>query len=196
MLYEVDALKYDLNKKQSKFAERVLADLHSTLFWIMQTKALENITVNEICEKANYPRATFYNYFDDIFDLLSYSWIRIRQEIRFDDYPEMKSEERTGILFSRCYDYIDGRRSIVSNIMRHNSQDGRFVESFRKAVREQIFTIIVNTPCSEKYKLPYAMIAEHYANTIQMVLEWCFIRNEGFTKEKAAEAVQYLLEGL
>ena len=189
-------MKYDLNKKQSKFAERVLADFHSTLFEIMQTKALESITVQEICEKANYPRATFYNYFDDIYDLLSYSWVRISREMRFDDYPEMRPEERTGILFSRCYDYIDGKRTIVSNIMRHNPQDGRFMESFRKAVREQIYTIIVNTNCSVKYKLPYEMIAEHYGNTIQMVLVWCLVRNNGFTKEKAAEAVQYLLEGL
>lgn len=189
-------MKYDVNKKQSKFAERVLSDLYGTLFSLLKEKDLESTTVNEICEKSNYPRATFYNYFDDIYDLLSYSWLRISQEIRFEDYADMKAEERTEILFTRAYDYLDEKRSTLRSIMKHNPQDGRFVESMLSAVREQIYTIIVNVPCSKKYKLPYKMIAEHYANTIQMVLEWCFLRENGFTKDKASEAVKYLLEGL
>ena len=40
------------------------------------------------------------------------------------------------------------------------------------------------------------MIAEHYANTIQLVLEWCFLRDEATNKQKAVKAVNYLLEGL
>ena len=189
-------MKYDLSKKTSKFAERVLADLYRTLFGLLQEKALESITVNEICERANYPRATFYNYFDDIYDLLSYSWIRIKDEIRFDDYADMESSERTGILFGRCYDYLDDRKTVIDKIMRCNPEDGRFLESLRKAMRELIYEIIVSTPCSEKYKLPYEMISEHYANTLQMVLEWCFIRKSNLSKEDALKAVQYLLEAL
>ncbi|ETJ34337.1 hypothetical protein Q604_UNBC11238G0001, partial [human gut metagenome] len=38
-------------------------------------------TINELCEKANYPRATFYNYFDDINDLLNYCWPRIARAV-------------------------------------------------------------------------------------------------------------------
>ena len=70
-------MKYDIRQKPSKFAERVLADFSSTLFSLLQGKTLKSITVNELCEQARYPRATFYNYFDDIYDLLSYAWIRV-----------------------------------------------------------------------------------------------------------------------
>ena len=189
-------MKYDLNKKPSKFAERVLADLYRTLFSLLAEKALENITVNEICEAANYPRATFYNYFDDIYDLLSYSWLRVSQEVKFEDYADMKAEERTAILFTRGYDYLEEKRTAIRKIMKNNPEDGRFVESMRRAIRDQIYEIIIHTPCSEKYKLPYEMIAEHYANTIQMVLSWCFLRDEAMSKDDALKAVGYLLEGL
>lgn len=189
-------MKYDLNKKPSKFAERVLADLYGTLFTLLQEKPLENITVNEICGKANYPRATFYNYFDDIYDLLSYAWMRVISEIKIDDYLEMESKERTETLFVRLYDYVDERKETLDKLLAANAENGYFVDSVRRVMREQIYNIIRNTPCSEKYKLPYDMIAEHYANTIILILERCFIGEKKMKKREALEAVRYLLEGL
>ena len=31
---------------------------------------LEKISVQKICDICNYPRSTFYNYFEDIYDLM------------------------------------------------------------------------------------------------------------------------------
>ena len=70
------------------------------------------------------------------------------------------------------------------------------MESFRQYIREQIYSIIVNSPCSEKYAVPYELMAEHYANTIQMMIERCFIRRVQMPKEAALEALHYLLGGL
>ena len=186
-------MKYDIHQKPSKFAERVLADFSATLFRLLQGKNLESITVNELCEQARYPRATFYNYFDDIYDLLDYAWIRVKEAIRVGDYREMEPSERTGILFGRCYDYLEGRKEMISRLMRFNLEDGRFMESLRKTMRDYFYEIIINTPCACEYTLPYELIAEHCANTIQTVLEWCFIRKERLTKEQALEAVRLLL---
>lgn len=189
-------MKNDLRKKQSKFAERVMADLYYTLFSLLQEKGLENITVNEICAKANYPRATFYNYFDDIYDLLDYCWNRIRAEILIGDYQALAEKERTAILFSRCYDYLENKRTVIHRIMKSNPEDGRFTESMKRALRGTIYQIIINCPCSVRYRLPYDMISQHYANTIQMVLEWSFFKDGKMNKDDALSAVEYLLEGL
>ena len=67
-------IKLDLNRKLSRGANRTLKIFSDTLFKLLTEKAFENITVNEICEKASIPRATFYNYFDDKYDLMSYCW--------------------------------------------------------------------------------------------------------------------------
>ena len=37
-----------------------------------QTRSIDKITVKEITEKAGYSRATFYNYFKDVYDLLEH----------------------------------------------------------------------------------------------------------------------------
>jgi hypothetical protein len=47
-----------------------------------------------------------------------------------------------------------------------------------------------------KYQVPAEMIAEHYSNTIEMLLEWCFVRKNRLKKENALTALDYLLGGL
>ena len=39
-----------------------------------------NASVQKICDICNYPRSTFYNYFDDIYDLMDYCWIAIMKD--------------------------------------------------------------------------------------------------------------------
>ncbi len=189
-------MKHDFSKRMTRFAQRTLEDFSRVLFEALTETSIENITVRELCEKANYPRATFYNYFDDVYDLLNDCWQKIASDIVIDDYPSIPAEERTSALFERCYTYLSGYRAAIEKIMKHNPMDGRFAESLRKYIREQIYSIIVNSPCSEKYAVPYELMAEHYGNTIQMMLEWCFIRREQMPKEAALEALHYLLGGL
>lgn len=55
--------------------------------------------------------------------------------------------------------------------MRHNPMGGHFVASLRHCIWERIYAITVTSPCSEKCQIPYKLVAEHYANTIQMLLE-------------------------
>lgn len=189
-------MKFDSTKKQTKFAERALKDFAQTLFLTLRDKRLEKITVNELCEAANYPRATFYNYFDDIYDLLDYSWHRIAHDMVVDDYASLDPDERIFILFERSYDYFAGYRDNIADIMRHNPEDGAFAESLRRAIRKQVYSVIVSCPPSETYQLPDELMAEFYASTIQMVLGWCFLRKEHMEKDAALDALHYLFGGV
>ena len=173
-----------------------MKDFARTLFWTLKTKPLEKITINELCKEANYPRATFYNYFDDIYDLLDYCWKRIARDMVIDDYATLDPDKRMDILFDRCYDYLAGYRDNVEKIMEHNSDEGQFAESLRKTIKQQIYTILINCPPSKKYQLSYEQMAEHFANTIQMILSWCFLRKDQMNKEDALNALHYLLGGI
>lgn len=189
-------MKQDLGQRRTKFAERALGDFSQALIDALQEQRIESIRVSDLCEMAGYPRSTFYNYFEDLYNLLAYCWDRIANEISLDDYPNTPTCERTRVLFERCYDYLDGHRGTIAKIMRHNPMDGHFVASLRHCIWERIYAIIVTSPCSEKYQIPYKLVAEHYANTIQMLLEWCFIRKKQLSKAEALEALRYLLKGM
>lgn len=184
-------MKYDMSKKPSKFVERAFSDFHRTLFKMLEEIPLESITVQELCDRSNYPRATFYNYFDDISDLLSYSWVRIGQTIKLDDFEEMPDEERTGILLSRIYDFFEKQQQTIKRILRHNAMDGRMITSLQKAIREQSYAMLIKAPCPVVAAFPQEMIAEHYANIIQLVLEWSFLHKKKLSKQEALKILHY-----
>lgn len=189
-------MKFDLNNKTNRFAKRTLAAFSGALMDLLETKTFEKITVNEICEKCNYPRATFYNYFDDSYDLLNYCWLAMSQKIKIDDYLDMKSEERIYIIFDRLYDYFDSYRERLERIMNVNPLDGALVISCSFYVKQQAVNIMMNTPCTERYSIPFRLVAEHYCNTIQLVIEWSFLRGQLKTKKEAENCLRYLLKNV
>lgn len=189
-------MKFDLNNKTNRFAQRTLAAFSGTLMKMLETKQFEKITVNEICETCNYPRATFYNYFDDSYDLLNYCWIAMMQDIKVDDYPDMKPEERLYILFDRIYDYFDSWKERLVKITAVNPKDGALTASCSLFVKQQTSRIMLNCPCTERYPIPYQLVAEHYSNTLQLVIEWSFLRDQLRSKQEAEKCLHYLLKNV
>ena len=44
--------------------------------------SLEKISVQKICDICNYPRSTFYNYFED----MDYCWIAIMDDMNIEKF--------------------------------------------------------------------------------------------------------------
>ena len=99
-------MKYDHTKKTNRFAARTLKDFSTTMFSLLEEKPFESITVLQICQIANYPRATFYNYFEDKYDLLEYCWSLIKDRIQLDDAVDVHHPHETFELFGRLYDCL------------------------------------------------------------------------------------------
>ncbi len=186
-------MKYDLSKKTNRFAERTLKDFSETLFSLLEKKKFEDITVNELCSVCNYPRATFYNYFQDIYDLLDYCWGNMSIEINIEDYKSIEPDERTQVLFERLYEFFEKRKDIVNRIMLHNEIDGAMAESLKRFMLLRIREILSSCGCVKNQNMPLEMITMHYSNTLQMVLEFCFLRKDSISKEEAIISINYLL---
>lgn len=187
-------MKYDLNQKANRFAQRTLPAFSQAMLELLTQKPFEKITVNELCETCNYPRATFYNYFDDSYDLLHYCWISISQKIHIEDYPDMKPEERILILFDRIYDYFDSHREQIQKIMAVNPLDGAMAVSLNLFIKQQACRIMLDCSCQETLPIPYELVAEHYSNTLELIIEWTFLRKQLKTKKEAETCLRTLLE--
>lgn len=189
-------MKYDLNGRPNRFAQRTLAAFSGALMRLLETKPFEKITVNEICEACNYPRATFYNYFDDSYDLLNYCWFSLMGEINAADYSGIAPEERIYTVFERTYDYLDAHRAELLRICEANPLDGAFFASCGLFMRQQAAKIMSECPCTQRYPLPYKLVAEHYSNTLQLVIEWSFLRKNSVSRQEAESYLRYLLKNV
>ena len=104
-------MKFKLSDKASRFAKRALADFSERMIVMLLGMPLEEISVQKICDVCSYPRSTFYNYFDDIYDLMDYCWIVIEK------YLNVKGEQNTEQIFSLLYGYLDQYRPHIYRIL-------------------------------------------------------------------------------
>ncbi|MBQ1608854.1 MAG: TetR family transcriptional regulator, partial [Lachnospiraceae bacterium] len=63
-------MKLNDKRRKSLTAKRTIKIFIESLCSLMMEKPFEKVTVSDICEVAMIPRATFYNYFEDKYDLL------------------------------------------------------------------------------------------------------------------------------
>lgn len=184
-------------KKQNitRFAKRALGEFSCTMIEQLSKKPFENIMVSEICEISSYPRATFYNYFEDKYDLLNYCWDCFYEKIDFQDSDIINNEKNLYELFDSLYDFFYENREILRKIARQNMPNGEFMQNFKVYTKYKININIKNCNCINTKKIPREMLAEHYSNTFVLILEWTFLRENILSKEDAKEYLEYLLEG-
>lgn len=63
--------------KQDRRVRKTRRVLRNTLVDVLQNRSLNQITVKELCEKADINRSTFYLHYSDIFDL----WAHLEKDI-------------------------------------------------------------------------------------------------------------------
>ena len=186
-------MKFKLSDKTSRFAKRTLADFSEKMIAMLADMPLEEMSVQKICDICNYPRSTFYNYFDDIYDLMDYCWIAIMKDMDIEKYLNVQGEQNTEQIFSFLYEYLDRYRPQIYRILSKNGLEGRCMASLRAFMKKQIGQIISKCPGTRDFPVREDIMVDYYAVTLEMLLEKCFFANEQLSKEEALQTVGFLL---
>lgn len=186
-------MKIDLSGRTGRFARRTLSDFSEKMILLLTDMPLEEISVRKICDICNYPRSIFYNYFDDIYDLMDYCWIVIIKDMNLEQYMKIPAEDRTKEIFLMLYDYLDGYRSQIHKILSKNSLNGRCMSSLRLFMRGQIKDIVSRCPYTKDFPLCEDVMVDYYAVTIEILLEKCFLEKISLSKEEAVQSLEFLL---
>ncbi|TGD21005.1 TetR family transcriptional regulator [Companilactobacillus suantsaicola] len=188
-------MKYDPNKKQSRGIERTQRAFAAAMFNSLAEKPFDKITVNALCKRADYPRATFYNYFDDKFDLLDFCWYKIAQDINI-EIPNPNIDKSTIIQnFAQIYKLFDQYHILFQNIIDNNPIDSQLVNHFIHYFTEVIYESIKCNLNLKAIKAPAELVAQHCSTTIIEVLKWIFLGKHDVSLEDAEEYLNELLSG-
>lgn len=185
-------MKFEQIDKNKSFAKRLLNDFSRGLFDLLKEKKLESITIAQLCSKTSYPRSTFYNYFEDIYDLMDYCWQSVSEQMKITDFQSIEHDKRTLELFDRVYDYMEENREVIDRLLRHNPTDGAMLLSLDRFIRKTIYRMVNECAFSYKYPVPFEVIAQHYSNTAQMILSACFM-DKTISKDQALSYMDFLL---
>lgn len=180
-------MKYDLTKNQTIAAKRTLSSLVNTMFNLLKTKSFESITVQELCALSLIPRTTFYNYFEDKYDLLNYCWFTLKLKMDFGNSDNDDCLDLLKNFLSKCIDYFDSNIEILNCIFKNNDISHYLINSFGLYLTNVILAQINSSPSN--FNVPHEIEAKHSANTVLTLLEWKYIIKNDCSKE---DIIQYL----
>ena len=136
-------MKYDLSRTPSRSAKRVLGALSDSLVSILLNKPFEDITVGEVCDESGYPRATFYNYFDDKYDLLGFYWYMVFRQVKLEECISDDLPSSLFACFERLYDMLSENKRVVKKLLAINKRDGFFISSCKTHLASNIKIMLV-----------------------------------------------------
>ncbi len=86
-------------KKQPEITEKTRKRFVDAFWELAKEKPIRKIAVNELTRRAGYNRSTFYEYFADTDDLLSYAEQDVLEEIRQTIVRTLPQDDTSGNLF-------------------------------------------------------------------------------------------------
>lgn len=111
------------NRKDLRFV-RTNQMLCDAFIELLSKKKFEDITVNELCEKALIRRATFYTHFLDKYDFFAY-FVRHTKNIFVSTYPLAQSgggmKEFSLHMFRQIVHFLSEHMAMVQNAMSSNA---------------------------------------------------------------------------
>ena len=173
-------MKLDAKKKKTLAARRTLKILTLALTQLLQEKPFEKITVIDLCERALIPRATFYNYFDDKYDLLQYHWESLKEELLPEHQDtEPYRTERILELIGRLQEFVRKHYEVCKTIYDVNSSS-YFLDSLHAYLSGLLEKGLRRVPEEEReYIVPVSLEAELLAGAILKTgVWWIYHRDE------------------
>ncbi|KAB8286831.1 transcriptional regulator [Bifidobacterium ramosum] len=189
-------MKKDLNGKITRGTQRTLDAFFDAMTALLQTKSFADISVNELCERAGYPRATFYNYFEDRDDLLTYCWTALSRQANLADLASTNPAHRVDTALDAMADLLESNADMLRQVLANNPPEGPLFSSLHTFIKRQASEIIRTCIDRDRFTLPADLIADHYANTVMLILDWAYLRGHTLTREQLHDYVHTLLRGV
>lgn len=189
-------MKYNLMKKLTIGASRTLISLQQAMLSLLCKKSFEEITVGELCEKAMLPRATFYNYFDDKYDLLEYCFMTVRDRLDSGCQDAGTCMKRMNALMENCFDFLDQNKEVVRAILKNNPPNLYLINQIRFYLLSNMSAAFKSNPDSHRFRVPQEMAANLYSQVILIILEWKYLDKKECSKAQAKEYMEQMVSGI
>lgn len=110
------------NEKTDRRARYTRMVLKESLIELLKEKRISNISIKEICERADINRSTFYSHYQDQYDLMHQVEQEVLGEIReyLDSYSFDANESESLQLMNRIFQYIAGNGELCKTLLGEN----------------------------------------------------------------------------
>ncbi len=177
-------MKLDFRNNLTTSQKRTTQMVTNAFFLLLSKKNFDDITVREICRLSLIPHSTFYNYFEDKYDVFRWAFFHII----YGYYPEMdvKMNHYDNIedYSERVCNFIDDYKSIISKIVIHNPMNGTFHQLVRQCMYEIGEIVADNCTRDKNFDFPYEVLFNNYINGFLEIFNQTFYYKKEYTRKQ------------
>ncbi len=160
-------------------------NLYDALILLMKQTNFENIKVADICKYALVNRSTFYNHYQDKYDLLDDMLTNLKNKIfNLDNYQDIKSYYLS--FFNTLLDYINEHKKSFTDILINNKNGIMIDILLNKLVKD----ILDNTKLKEKE----IVVKFYLGGTIYLITE--YLNQDKYTKKDMLDYLDKLIQDI
>ncbi len=169
----------DLDRRMIKTRSAI----QDALFSLMQEKQYNKITIQDIIDKANVGRSTFYAHFATKDELLFYSIEHLLEMLNqyIESYVEHNGDKRRLIPVVELFEHIKENRKIFRGLIKSESTSLFFEKAgayWNNGIEKYLK---MNLREGEKPKVPIEILSNHITNTLINLLMWWVNSNMAYT---------------
>ncbi len=196
------------NNKPDRRIQRTRKALRTALLELIKEKGYDSISVEEITQRANLGRATFYLHFKDKEDLLvdEFSELaneraRTLSEIPFSDWlpdlenPAQMTENKPTAPFLMVFQHVANHTDIYRILLKNEKSD-RILERIRKIIAQSITefmqTKVQNDPIPLLFEVPIDLLAAYFSGALLSCVDWWLEQGESYSPEEMTRMFQRL----
>ena len=179
-------------RKDDRRSQRTREALHQALFELMREKRYDSITVQDLIDRANVGRSTFYAHFADKEELASYSVEVMLEALMRSPAPDPAG--RQGVMATTAlFTHVQQQYALFHTLARGRGLE-LFVERGQAYWNKKIERDLqARLPKGRKPAVPLAVVANFVTGTWVSLLKWWLDNKMPYTPERMDEIYQQLV---
>src|SRR3954454_11650685 len=172
------------NTKADRRSERTRQLLNGALIELMLEQRYDEITVQDIIDRANIGRSTFYAHYLDKEDLLVSGFTRVLDTLSEHPHQRDSGADQAPLSLVRFFQHVQSNHQLYKALVRGGGIDRLFKKShqyMRRNIEQHLAELI---PPGQPPAAPLPMVADYLAGAILSMLTWWLDNEMPYTPEQ------------
>ncbi|HYF81830.1 MAG TPA: TetR/AcrR family transcriptional regulator [Clostridia bacterium] len=183
------------NSEQDRRTVKTRQAIHEALFSLMHEKRYNKITVQDIIDRANVGRSTFYSHFTTKDELFLSSTEHLLEMLNryIMSYIENRGDKPRLIPVVELFEHIEENSRLIKGLIKADGAELFFnkVQSYWNKKIEEYF--LSKLPEGKEPKVPIAILTNHISSTLINLLKWWVNNKMSYTPSQMDQYFQELI---
>jgi AcrR family transcriptional regulator len=184
-----------MNKEVDRRVIKTRQIIQDALFSLMQEKPYNKITIQEIIDRANVGRSTFYSHYETKEDLLISCIEHLLQMLNqfMLNYLDTADEKPRLLPVAELFDHIYENHRIMRGLLKSEEGDAFFnrIQTYwNNSIEEYIKSKL---PKEGKPAIPLEILTNHITGTLIQLLKWWTLNKMPYTSAEMDEYFHQLI---